>query len=380
MIKRKDLFWGLIMAILLFPMVFQLSSGTIVHPLKGWQPPPKEVDLQWSNIKQGKWQDQKEAAAKYFLQARHFLIRLNNQLKYSLFGKLNSKDVIQGKEGYLFEERYIRTHLGLDFLGDESIRENVEMIKGFTDSLKRNDAELLFVFASGKGMFMPEYFPEKYQNHPKKTNNYETYLKYIKQYEVPYLDLNQYLVDLKDTAAYGLYTKGNTHWSEYALTYVLDTLFITIEKQLDIDLLDYSYDSVEIAPKARGLDAGIFKALNLYWTQLEEQYAYRAINIKEDEVLQKNKPKIWIIGDSFFGTLFNDYLPQRFFDPSSKFLYYFQQIWTFDGQKYPTTNLEDLRGSVEEQDMIIVFITDANLGSCCWGMTGVFYRMYHPEN
>lgn len=58
-----------------------------------------------------------------------------------------------------YEEPYIRSYLGLDFQGEESIAGNVAMLQTISDSLKANGSRLLFVLSSGKGSFLPENFP-----------------------------------------------------------------------------------------------------------------------------------------------------------------------------------------------------------------------------
>ena len=43
-------------------------------------------------------------------------IRTMNQIDYSLFNETHARSVLVGKEGYLFEENYIKAALGLDDL------------------------------------------------------------------------------------------------------------------------------------------------------------------------------------------------------------------------------------------------------------------------
>ena len=373
----KQFLFLLLFSLLLAPVVLQLFGTRIGKKLKGWQAPPKEVVLNSQNWLQGDWQKYQEGQAKSKFKGRPFFVRLNNQLKYSFFHQTNAKDVIEGKNGYFFEERYIHSYLGKDFDGEESIRENVSMLADISDSLHAQDIPFLMVLASGKGTFMPENFPPPYDTTRKTTNNYETYKKYFLKDSVPLLDLNQYLVDLKDTASYPLYTKGNTHWSAYALQFVVDTLLKRIELALEAALPDYTLGAITVEQQARGNDAGIYNSLNLLWSRLEEEYVYADFQVQSDSTAIQ--PRIWTIGDSFFGTLFDAQIPQRFFEKDSKFLYYYHQVWTHDGQRSRTKDLHDLKALLLDTDMVIIFITDANIGQCCWGMTGTFYRLFHPE-
>lgn len=358
-------------------MLLQLTGTRLGQPLKGWQAPPSQDSLQWASWVSGHWQQNQDEQARYRLQSRPFFARLNNQLKYSLFGMLNTRQVLSGKNGYFYEQPYIRSYLGLDFQGAASIAENVDMLEAVADSLQANGSQLLFVLASGKATFMPENFPPPYDTMSKGTSNYETYRHFLLQSRVPVLDLNQYLLEVRDTAAYPLYTKGNTHWSAYALGAVADTLLRTIEQLLGRNLPDYHYGPVKVEQQARGLDDGIFQSLNLLWTDTRDTYTYRDIILEPEQPPTVYRPKVWAVGDSFYGTLVDAGIAGQFFDPGSLFLYYFREGRTLDGQIYPLKEMDGKRREAEQQDLILIFITEANIGACCWGMTGAFYRMYH---
>ncbi len=379
MLLLKRICWICGLLLLCAPLLLQISGLSLGRPLKGWQPPPQQEELRWKSWAEGRWQDNAGEQARYWLRARPFLVRLNNQLKYPLFGQLNSQQAVRGKNGYFYEEPYIRSYLGLDFQGEESIAGNVAMLQTISDSLKANGSRLLFVLSSGKGSFLPENFPPPYDTMPRRTSNYETYRKYLLQSSIPTLDLNQYLLDMKDTASHKLYTKGNTHWSAYALYAVTDTLLRAMEQLLGKNLPDYHYGPIVKERKARGLDDGIFQSLNLLWTKLEDDYAYREIILEPQQPPDVYRPKVWAIGDSFYGALMEAGIPRRFFDPGSLFLYYFKEVQTLDGQTYPLKAVEKQRPEIEKQDLILIFITESNIGACCWGMTGAFYRMYHNK-
>lgn len=376
LVKRILFFSALLL--LCSPMLLQVSNIQLGKKLKGWQAPPVKDTLNWKNVSTGRWQANIENSVRADLKAKPLLARLNNQMKASLFGQLNAQNVIEGKNGFLFEEAYIRTYLGLDFKGEKSIANNVNQLKLIADSLEANGSHLLFVFASGKASFMPEHFPAPYDTMSKGVSNYETYKKLLTQANVSTLDLNSFLSELKDTSQYNLYTKGGTHWSEYAIGFVTDTLIGKIEAILNTNLPDYSYGPVETTNKPRGTDDDIFQSLNLLWSSIDETYAYRDLQVVTAQASNGYRPKVWAIGDSFYGTLMDAYIPHRFFDPNSLFIYYSLEVRTLDGKTYPFVfeEFEKKRTEAENQDLIIIFITEANIGNCCWGLTGMFSRMY----
>jgi hypothetical protein len=377
----KNLLFCLIMAILIFPLFFQLFEGTITYKLKGYKAPPKKVTLDVNTWLDGSWQKYAEAYSQDKLQARHFLIRLNNQLKFSLFDKLNANGVERGRNDFYFERRYINAYLGTNFQGDAHYVEKVEKLQELTDTLKAHGIEMLFVIAAGKASFMPENIPEKYLPIKKGKNNYEAFTEQLKKSSIPFLDLNQYLSDMKDTATYPLYTKGNIHWSFYAISFVTDTLVQVIENQLDKGLPAYVTSPVEVAYEPTFYtEGGIFKSLNLYWTEIKDTFAYRNFVVDEASLKDKYRPKVWVVGDSYYGTLRTYEIPQHFFDESATFFYYNQSVVNQKDKNYKPGTIKDNIEKIEEQDLLIFFTTDAGIPGCSWGAEEEILKYYKEKS
>lgn len=365
----KRIGFGIIVGVLLFPLCFQLASGTITLPLKGYQPKAQAVELDRETIRDGTYQNYVEAYAKDNLQSKHFFIRLNNQLKYSLFDHLNANDVERGKNDFYFESRYARSYLGTRFTGKKILSEKVQTIAELRDTLLAHDIELLVVLAAGKGHFMPENIAAHYDTVVKRPNDYELFSEGLALAHIPVLDLQQYLLAMKDTASYPLFTRGNIHWSFYAVSYITDTLISTIEHQLGADLPDYRREPVRLAYEpSYYTEKGIFASLNLYWTKLQDTFAYRDIIPTSLNAENKYRPKVWVVGDSFYGTMETYQVPQQFFDPNSTFFYYNNSIVNAaENKSYAPGNIKDYLPQLAEQDLLILWTTDAGIRGFDWG-------------
>lgn len=374
----KMVWFGLIVAVLLFPLCFQLASGTITLPLKGYQPKAKTVELNGANIKNGSWQNYVELYTKDQLQTKHFFIRLNNQLKYSLFDHLNANDVERGKNDFYFESRYARSYLGTRFTDKKILSEKVKTLSELRDSLQAHEIELLIVLAAGKGHFMPENIPARYDTITKRPNDYELFADGLAQANIPVLDLQQYLLSMKDTASYPLFTRGNIHWSFYAMSYITDTLVSTIERQLEVDLPEYQREPVRLAYQpSYYTEKGIFASLNLYWTQLQDTFAYRDIIPSSLVYEGKYRPKVWVVGDSFYGTMETYQVPQQFFDPTTTFFYYNNSIVNAaENKQYAPGKIKDYLPQLEEQDLLILWTTDAGIRGFDWGAASTILEYY----
>jgi hypothetical protein len=160
------------------------------------------------------------------------------------------------------------------------------------------------------------------------------------------------------------------------MSHVTDTLISTIETLLQRDLPDYQREAVSLKyTPTYYTEAGIFASLNLYWTQLQDTFAYRHIAPESWDYENKYRPKVWAIGDSFYGTLLTYDVPQRFFDPGSIFFYYNKSVvGTLENKNYTPGKITDYLDQLSEQDLVIIMTTDANIKGCTWGATGDVLR------
>jgi len=71
-------------------------------PLAGFEPQPLPVALEYTALKDGRFQAYAEKKAAKTFGFREMMVRFYNQVLYSFFDETNTQ-VIVGEEGYLFE-------------------------------------------------------------------------------------------------------------------------------------------------------------------------------------------------------------------------------------------------------------------------------------
>ena len=357
-----------VFAVLYLPMLSQFFEWNWVAPLKGYQVSAKYPDFNTTNFINGKWQQGIENHRRERLQFRPLLIRLNNQIKYSLFNSLNAKSIKQGKNNYLFEFRYITSYLGTNFIGTHKLRQNVQQLAELRDSLASHDVHFQLIIAAGKGFYMPENIPARLLAQKQDSTNYEAMLPLLDAYKIDFLDFNNLLIDQKATSQYPLFTKGNTHWSFYAIADITDTLISHLENRLGKNLPAYQRASLRQSTKPRYYtEQGIFNSLNLLWTDFRDTFYYRDLEPKQDTSANYYRPKVWVVGDSFYGTLRTYQVPQYFFDSTSLFLYYNKIVHPQKGRQYRVNEIKNYKEQLKAQDVIIFFVTEASLQDAGWG-------------
>lgn len=286
---------------------------------------------------------------------RKSMIRLNNQLMYSVFGETTANGVVKGKDGYnFFMMPYIKSYTGLTYLGKDQITKKTQQIKLIQDMLSTKDVTLLPVFAPGKASYYPELIPDKYIEQRRETNNYEEYLKAFAEQDVEMIDFNRWFCDRRGTEKHAIYCNIGTHWTVYGASLAMDSLVNYMESknhQTQVHAYIKEFDSTYLLEQ----DNEIYRIMNL------------AFPIKHDIVDQPEfgytegyKPKVLAISDSYWWSIYatDIALHQNLFS-NGGFWYYNKTIFP-KSDPVKTTASIDYKKEIEKQEFVLLICTEAS--------------------
>ena len=114
------------MLLLILPAIQQYTGFIPEKPLKGAIAKPEVPVLSLKTWFDVSFQESYDDYLEQGIGFRPTLIRINNQIAFSLFDTALANSVIIGKDNYLFELNYIKAYEGIDFAGYEKIRDQVE--------------------------------------------------------------------------------------------------------------------------------------------------------------------------------------------------------------------------------------------------------------
>jgi alginate O-acetyltransferase complex protein AlgJ len=144
---------------------------------------------------------------------RKRLVRLHNHWKGQLFHDPGAKDVLIGRDGWLFYsgERMIAHYTGTELWSQQDLENWRRLLEGRRDWLRARGAKYLLVLAPDKHRVYPEYLPAWLERSakPGKIEQLANYMKACSTVEV--LDLTQALVEAKKIRAD--YLQTDTHWN-----------------------------------------------------------------------------------------------------------------------------------------------------------------------
>jgi hypothetical protein len=356
--KIKYILFLLILLLLIAPSVQKELNIFHLKPLGGAVSYEEQPALTKSGWFSGEFQVSFDDYLEQHIGFRPDLVRLNNQLDYSLFRKPSAKGIIVGVGDFLYEVWYILAYTGKDFAGEDKIIEKSEKIKFLQDSLKSYGVHLIPIFSPGKGSLYPENIPERFHPEKRSQTNIDTYRAQFSKLNVKYLDLNSWFKVIKDTTSYPLYAQTGTHWTEYGVMLALDTLLRFIEDDRGKLLTDISITGFEITDKLRGDDYDIAAGMNLVCEIPHYEMAYPKVSFYSDSTTYK--PRVMTISDSYYWMIYGPGHTEKIFGQNI-FRYYNQQDFakSYSGAKpVMEYNIEKEFG---QYDYIFLWYTDGTL-------------------
>lgn len=358
--------WYLSIALLSVFVCKQWYSESAIYPLKG---AIEKVEFPTWNSEDwlsGSFQEAFDKASNRNFGFHSIFILLHNQWDYHCWKRANSKDVIIGKDDYLFEQPYIDGLYGVKHAEKISTLESKKQsILNVCNAFKSRGKEVLFAIMPGKHLFHSDKIPDRLRGEIAEENIYTVFKKWVQENELNYIDFQKYFVEHKQEIKHPIFTKLGIHLSDYAENIVLDSLLHYIENKSDENIYDYQFSETSFSTKPWGRDADIGNALNLWKPLQSETLTYRSIEFSA--VDQQFTPRVLIIGDSFYWKLFHIANENKLFS-KHEFWYRNHSVWVPNQgkEKHFTSDVRTLQ-SLDDFDIVLIMGTSITIEEYGWG-------------
>ena len=316
--------------------------------------------LSWESWTNGDFQSAFEAYQKDHLGYRPSLIRIHNQLHYSLFDKIHHKDIFRGKSEHLLGQEYVDSYRAKDLEKDSVVNARAANLALLNQYLLKNKKMMLVVFAPDKAFAMPEEFglsPNEQQ-----PSNSTKWRQALANNAIPYIDFRRHFKSLVDTSAYPVFTKTGIHWNVWGMRNAADSIagFINAHSsyQLPRMMVEANMWTNDYPPIEKDLE----NALNLWLPLEKEEMPYQRYKMDSSG----SKPKVLVISDSFFYEMYSGGLANQFFD-APFFWYYNTTALKYDWEDAPRNPKEyALDSLMQETDIVVLMSSATNLKDFPW--------------
>ena len=373
----KRIVFFVLMALMVMPAIQARFSLLPEEPLNGaFQDAGKPSFQEFTRRSwlDGSFQEEFNNRLEHHIGFRNPLVRINNQLDFSIFNESNAEGVIIGEDLELFEEDYLKEATGIYYAGDSIWIRKAEQLKAVQDTLKSMGKHLAVIFEPGKAEFYPEKWPRKYRKPAHGISNYETMLRQFQQKGVNILDLNAYFRLIRSNASYPLFPQCGTHWSYYGAALAADTTMAYLSRLTGKAFPKPVITRLRPGDTIRHPDYDIGLAMNLVFPV--RQPATASFDL-EFEHQAPSGTDVLIVGDSFYFNWLNDNIPARTFG-SCDFWYYNKNITRCDYTEGGRVQDLDFRQEVMKRDLILIMITGRFNHAFAWNFDEELYNLFFP--
>lgn len=347
-----------IVCLLIAPLCFMVLPKKWDPKLKGSFTKAHASDFTLDRWWSGYFQDEFEDWINDHIGLRAWFVKANYQYDYSLFDTTHTRSVIRGKEHYFYETNYINAHLGLDFLGRDSIQGKVDSLLKIRNYLKESNSELLVILAPGKGSFYPEYFPESYDTiDPNPENNYSVYQQYLKESGIPTLDFHKWFLDMKDTTSHALFPNTGIHWSRYGSLIAADSILRYLEGICQKPFPELTISDFHKSTNTAYSDDDLELSLNLLFDLPHLEMTYPEYSFSE--MPKTDRTKVLTIADSYYWDMYNFKLSESGYQ-GGEFWYYNQLVYPASSKGHVFVDSARLQ-NIHKNRVVVIMSTDANL-------------------
>lgn len=344
------LFCGLL---LLLPLVTVWNLA--VGPGRGIKIGPKldgvtrelPLVLSWSSIVDGSFQ---KAAASRLTEAfalRQLLIRINNEIRFELFGALTAPQVVTGSKGQLFERGYIDEYCGrTEGQGASIAAAAIPKLRTIQDYYRAHGGVFVYMTSPSKVAYMPDNL----LGHVSCPNAAAARTQFLSQYVDALKDAGINVVDgaglihgLRGHYDVDLFPQGGAHWNDLGSALAVSALVREINRQIGRELVPPFSFSYTLSRPASGADRELVDLLNVFFPPL----SYLTPKVSYDQPASCDRaaaPQSAIIGSSFAHMLATTMIEHNCLAGLN--FYYYARIGRFGGSPY-----RELQRNLQEDDL-----------------------------
>lgn len=350
-------------------MLQQFTGLINFKPLKGVTNEVSKPVLSFENYRNGQFQSQAEKYMSNNFGFRQPFIRLYNQYIWSFYHKTNVLSVVIGKDNWLYERYFVEDHDGTRTLKYTSnpeemkgmLRKNAIRIRKLQDILEEHGKHLFVLIEPGKDRTYPEYLPAECSAAPDSlviaADFFPTMLDSL---GINYINVDKLFEKIKDSVNYNLFTQTGTHWSNIASAHVGDSMIRFMEHLGNINMKNLIIGEPYIG-KVKDIDDDLEQMMNLMFRMYDVPIKYADISTDNDTTTVK--PRMTLIGDSFFWNLANG-LPVNEIFENYHYWYYNSTIY-FD-PIYNNTSQVDIVEQLLNTDFVVLAACTSQLYDLDW--------------
>ena len=240
---------------------------------------------------------------------RPLLIRINNQVRYKLFGYSGAAGVITGRGGQLIEKGYVDEYCARNLAAFEpKARDWARLLKELQDFYTARGKIFIYLITPTKIAYMPENFSRELSScassERDRTGMLPLYDRILADAGVHAVDAASLTYGLKGKYEIDIFSVGGVHWNAIGIANADDAILAEINRQAGRALAPKLTWRYQVVDRAKGTDRDLLDLLNVLLPNA--RYATAQVTYEPAPVcgaMPSASLKVAMVGGSFADTL-----------------------------------------------------------------------------
>lgn len=295
------------------------------------------VNLSWPDIRDGKFQKAVVSRVTDAMPIRPLLIRINNEIRFHLFGELTAPNVFRGAHGQLIEQTYLNDYCSrTEGMGARLAAVAIPKLKDIQNFYSARGGIFVYVVTPSKAAHLPEYFVDRLpcpSTQAARLRLVPDYVGALKLEGINVVDTASLIHSLKGTYPFDLFPQGGVHWNDVGGAVAVSAVVDEINHLAGHELIPPFKFTYTMSQPAKGADRELADLLNVFFPPLGYQTPkvsfQPAVPCAESPARQLD---IAMVGSSF------GHLPSRIMVEANCLarlqFYYYAALGRFGGEPY----------------------------------------------
>jgi alginate O-acetyltransferase complex protein AlgJ len=230
------------------------------------------VAMSWSSLRDGRFQKAVASRLAEAFALRPLLIRVNNEIRFELFGALTAPQVVSGRKGQLIGQNYLDEYCSrTEGQGSKLAAGVIPKLRAIQDYYFGRGGVFVYVVSPSKAAHLPEYFLDG-RSCPStpaaRAQLVQQYVNALKASGINVLDGADLIHALKGRYEVDLFPPGGEHWNDLGGALVVSALVNEINARAGREIVPPFTFSYTLSRPAGGADRELADLLNVFFPPL----------------------------------------------------------------------------------------------------------------
>ena len=233
------------------------------------------VILSWAALRNGSFQKAVSTRVTDAMPVRPLLIRMNNEIRFELFGELTAPQVVRGANGHLIERSYLNDYCALtEGMGAKLAADILPKLKDIQDFYEKRDGVFVYVVSPSKAAHLPEYFVDRTpcpSTPAARARLVPDYVGALQQGGIHVVDTASLIHSLKGSYPFDLFPQGGVHWNDVGGARAVSVIVDAVNQQAGREIIPPYQFTYALSGVAGGADRELVDLLNVFFPPLGYQ-------------------------------------------------------------------------------------------------------------